>query len=405
MQYVGKVFSTVSQLYKELNPATLSGAIDVVVVEGADGELHCSPFHVRFGKLQLLRPSDKAVQVIVNDRPAPFYMKVGDSGEGFFVLETDSDVPSQFATSPVASPALSFREDSDPGEPDFLDLSGNVRLSELQDGYVSAHESDISDNCSPPESASRLPFIDDMAINSPTTHVLHQLNDKPLSGHYHHRHRRRSLGALSDSELVRDREQLNETQQQFEIHALKSQHSTDNNALHTDWDWGVKPAVSAKPPAEAEPEPEPEPEPESATRNAPSFDIAAALSSESSIELSQCGMEVLYAASTAQMQRQAFEDALVRNSGNDDGHMPAVADMPGLVICIGRSMYVRRDVFVQAVLSYLAFGQVSHVDSMGIVPAIAETRAISDERQQQMQSPSLENLAANETVQEKDAAQ
>ncbi|KAJ2659502.1 lipin Ned1 [Coemansia sp. RSA 1200] len=147
MQYVGKVFSTVSQLYKELNPATLSGAIDVVVVEGKDGELACSPFHVRFGKLQLLRPSDKAVQIIVNDKPADFYMKVSDSGEAFFVLETESDVPSQFATSPVASPALSFRQ-NEIGDPDFLDLSGNVRAVEdhhANDGYVSApsaHETD-----------------------------------------------------------------------------------------------------------------------------------------------------------------------------------------------------------------------------------------------------------------------
>ncbi|KAI8319697.1 LNS2-domain-containing protein, partial [Martensiomyces pterosporus] len=120
MQYVGKVFSTVSQLYKELNPATLSGAIDIIVVEGKDGELFCSPFHVRFGKLQLLRPSDKAVQVIVNDEPAEFYMKVGDSGEGFFVLETEGDVPSEFATSPLASPSLSFKQ-------------GEVRCTEAQE--------------------------------------------------------------------------------------------------------------------------------------------------------------------------------------------------------------------------------------------------------------------------------
>ncbi|KAJ2777430.1 lipin Ned1 [Coemansia interrupta] len=141
MQYVGKVFSTVSQLYKELNPATLSGAIDVVVVEDRDGNFSCSPFHVRFGKLQLLRPSDKTVQVIVNDKPAEFYMKVSDSGEAFFVLETESDVPSQFMTSPVASPALSFRMDDDP---DFLDLSGNIAAADglSKDGYVSAHGSE-----------------------------------------------------------------------------------------------------------------------------------------------------------------------------------------------------------------------------------------------------------------------
>ncbi|KAJ1950333.1 lipin Ned1, partial [Linderina pennispora] len=144
MQYVGKVFSTVSQLYKELNPATLSGAIDIIVVEGKDGELSCSPFHVRFGKLQLLRPSDKAVQVIVNGKAAEFYMKVGVEGEGFFVLETQGEVPSEFATSPVASPTLSFRDGEDP---DFLDL-GSVpggMPGDANDGYVSApsaHESE-----------------------------------------------------------------------------------------------------------------------------------------------------------------------------------------------------------------------------------------------------------------------
>ncbi|KAG0057915.1 Nuclear elongation and deformation protein 1, partial [Linnemannia elongata] len=51
MQSVGSFFSTVSKFYNEINPATLSGAIDVVVVEQANGDLACSPFHVRFGKL------------------------------------------------------------------------------------------------------------------------------------------------------------------------------------------------------------------------------------------------------------------------------------------------------------------------------------------------------------------
>lgn len=56
----------VSQYYKEINPATLSGAIDVIVVERQDEEtgeteLACSPFHVRFGKLSVLRPVDRKV--------------------------------------------------------------------------------------------------------------------------------------------------------------------------------------------------------------------------------------------------------------------------------------------------------------------------------------------------------
>jgi phosphatidate phosphatase LPIN len=45
-----------------LNPSTLSGAIDVVVVKHPDGSLHSTPFHVRFGKLQLLYSSEKTVR-------------------------------------------------------------------------------------------------------------------------------------------------------------------------------------------------------------------------------------------------------------------------------------------------------------------------------------------------------
>ena len=66
MDYVGKLsnlISSVSKVYNELNPATLSGAIDIVVVEQPNGELACSPFHVRFGKLSLLMPQEKKVNI------------------------------------------------------------------------------------------------------------------------------------------------------------------------------------------------------------------------------------------------------------------------------------------------------------------------------------------------------
>ncbi len=51
-QVVGSLYSGIT----EINPSTLSGAIDVIVVEQADGTLACSPFHVRFGKFKLLSP-------------------------------------------------------------------------------------------------------------------------------------------------------------------------------------------------------------------------------------------------------------------------------------------------------------------------------------------------------------
>ncbi|QRV87873.1 lipin-1 [Ceratobasidium sp. AG-Ba] len=81
------------QIYKDLNPSTLTGAIDVIVVErraeNGDKELACSPFHV---------------SVFVNGKPIPFDMKIGEAGEAFFVFETDEDVPEELMTSPLLEP-------------------------------------------------------------------------------------------------------------------------------------------------------------------------------------------------------------------------------------------------------------------------------------------------------------
>lgn len=49
------------EFYNEINGATLTGAIDVIVVEQGDGSFVCSPFHVRFGKLGVLRSREKIV--------------------------------------------------------------------------------------------------------------------------------------------------------------------------------------------------------------------------------------------------------------------------------------------------------------------------------------------------------
>ena len=55
-------FSGVRDWYNDLNGATLTGAIDVIVVEQEDGTFVSSPFHVRFGKLGLLKARDKVVR-------------------------------------------------------------------------------------------------------------------------------------------------------------------------------------------------------------------------------------------------------------------------------------------------------------------------------------------------------
>ncbi|RFU33248.1 Phosphatidate phosphatase/4-nitrophenylphosphatase, partial [Scytalidium lignicola] len=128
MQYVRSISGSVSKTWNSINPATLSGAIDVIVVEQEDGSLACSPFHVRFGKFSLLRPYEKKVEFSVNNVKQDYAMKLGEEGEAFFVFETSDSIPLSMQTSPLVSPATSpsFPAES-PGaaslsEPDFLDL-------------------------------------------------------------------------------------------------------------------------------------------------------------------------------------------------------------------------------------------------------------------------------------------
>ncbi|RLV98867.1 hypothetical protein DV515_00010361 [Chloebia gouldiae] len=93
MNYVGQlaesVFATVKELYQDLNPATLSGCIDVVVVRQPDNSFKCSPFHVRFGKLGVLRSKEKVVDIEINGKPVDLHMKLGNNGEAFFVEELE----------------------------------------------------------------------------------------------------------------------------------------------------------------------------------------------------------------------------------------------------------------------------------------------------------------------------
>ncbi|KAJ3511574.1 hypothetical protein NLJ89_g4023 [Agrocybe chaxingu] len=135
MNYLRGAVNAISapyQYYKELppiNPSTLTGAIDVIVIERPtnDGgtEFVCSPFHVRFGKWQVLRPSEKKVNLFVNGNPIPFNMKIGEAGEAFFVFETVDDVPEDLITSPIIQPTVpDVQEDTEKKEPVNQDRFG-----------------------------------------------------------------------------------------------------------------------------------------------------------------------------------------------------------------------------------------------------------------------------------------
>jgi phosphatidate phosphatase LPIN len=129
MQYVRSISGSVSKTWNSINPATLSGAIDVIVVEDKDGNLACSPFHIRYGKLSIstFMPQDKKVEFRVRGVKQEYAMKLGEGGEAFFVFETSDDIPEALQTSPLVSPAssppLATERSAGLQEPDFLDLA------------------------------------------------------------------------------------------------------------------------------------------------------------------------------------------------------------------------------------------------------------------------------------------
>jgi len=119
MNVVYKSISKLKNIYNQINPATLTGAIDIIVVEQPDGSLVASPFHVRFGKVGVLAPRARVVNISINGSPVEdLKMKLGEQGEAFFVMEGDNGVdqiPPQLVTSPIPSrpPTPSKKHKSD----------------------------------------------------------------------------------------------------------------------------------------------------------------------------------------------------------------------------------------------------------------------------------------------------
>lgn len=66
--------------------------MDIVCVQQPDGSFKSSPFHVRFGKLKLLKSSRKTVTITVNGvESKTVQLMLGREGEAFFVREPEAD--------------------------------------------------------------------------------------------------------------------------------------------------------------------------------------------------------------------------------------------------------------------------------------------------------------------------
>ncbi|KAK4543987.1 hypothetical protein LTR36_004761 [Oleoguttula mirabilis] len=195
MQYVRSISGSLSSTWNSINPATLSGAIDVVVVEQEDGSLACSPFHIRFGKFSLLRPYEKKVEFRVNGSKQDFPMKLAEAGEAFFVFETQESVPEALQTSPLVSPATSpqLRPDSSssrtgttpPGlqEPDPFELEGQSNEPQQSAGAKRRqHSKSTTEGIQLPPDARKAKS--DIGQLSPLSHTPADPSNRPVSGDF-----------------------------------------------------------------------------------------------------------------------------------------------------------------------------------------------------------------------------
>lgn len=91
MGIINKIFSSVNGLYNNINPITLSGVNDVIVVRDRDGVLRCSPFQLRFSRLHFSNARAKTVQLYINGALTDISMTITSQGDLFFEQQRAND--------------------------------------------------------------------------------------------------------------------------------------------------------------------------------------------------------------------------------------------------------------------------------------------------------------------------
>ena len=68
-----------------VNPTTLSGCMDIVVIRQPDGTYKSSPFHIRFGKFKVFSNARKTVHISINNEEnRQVMMQLSSSGQAYF---------------------------------------------------------------------------------------------------------------------------------------------------------------------------------------------------------------------------------------------------------------------------------------------------------------------------------
>eukprot|EP00917_Polyrhabdina_sp_WS-2016_P013017 GHVP01028656.1.p1 GENE.GHVP01028656.1~~GHVP01028656.1.p1 ORF type:complete len:568 (-),score=74.78 GHVP01028656.1:3986-5689(-) len=101
----------------EINSSTLSGCLDVIVVQQTNGDFKSTPFHVRFGKTKILKSREKVVTITVNGELSPVTLVLGSSGEAYFPLDVESgEVPPRgilFSPDETQVPIIDIEQDNE----------------------------------------------------------------------------------------------------------------------------------------------------------------------------------------------------------------------------------------------------------------------------------------------------
>lgn len=93
MNFMGRVFNSVTDLYKDMHPGQLCGANDVIVTRTAKG-IYSTGFHARFGNVHSFKTSREVI-LIVNDRVINVDAKLDREGHLFFSFQHNEDSSEQ----------------------------------------------------------------------------------------------------------------------------------------------------------------------------------------------------------------------------------------------------------------------------------------------------------------------
>ncbi|CAF0713107.1 unnamed protein product [Brachionus calyciflorus] len=223
MEIFGKVAKNIKGFYNDINSATLTGAIDVVVVEQEDGSFKGSPFHVRFGKLGVIRSKERVVDIEINGEPVEdLHMKLGEAGEAYFLEPIDSD-DEPLSNEPILSSTSSLPSLKTSKTTSDLEQTNSTQIKTVQT---------ISDISQYNNKKEELPtkLCESIPIKIPSEKSINFFSDGEITPEMTSPSVSRPATPKSDTELEVNSSQSN-----------KHKRNSINQENQWNWDWGQFP--------------------------------------------------------------------------------------------------------------------------------------------------------------------